>query len=103
MCRNFKDMYSERNLQQIDAVSGPCVYQTPDPSLLFPSSIAAFLTGSSAKESGHRSQLRGIEHIYQSMDGPGPHERSVVLDDHNAVVCPGSQLLRSRCTAGSQM
>ena len=35
-----------KNLQQIEVVSSPSVHQTPDPSLLFPSIITAFLTGS---------------------------------------------------------
>lgn len=48
----------ERNLQQIDAVSSPSVCQTPEPSLLFPSIIAAFLTGSKTKGLGRGTQLR---------------------------------------------
>ena len=35
-----------KNLQQIEVVSSPSVHQTPDPSLLFPSMITAFRTGS---------------------------------------------------------
>jgi hypothetical protein len=68
-------MHYERNLQQIDVVSSPSVYQTPEPSLLFPSIIAAFLTGSGTEESGRRSQLKKEKHMYQSTGDSEPHER----------------------------
>ena len=49
-------VHYKRNLQQIEAVSSPAVHQTPEPSLLFPSTITAFLTGSRAD--GSDRQLR---------------------------------------------
>jgi len=60
-CGNVKNdlVHYKKNLQHIDVVSGPSLHQTADPSLLFPSKIAAFLTGSGADESGRR--LHAVE------------------------------------------
>lgn len=45
--RRYKNgLVHYKNLQQIEVVSSPSVHQTPDPSLLFPSIITAFFTGS---------------------------------------------------------
>lgn len=50
-------VHYKRNPQQIRAVGSPSILQTPEPSLLFPSIIAAFLTGSAANGLGHGSQV----------------------------------------------
>jgi hypothetical protein len=42
-------VHYKKNLQHIEAVSSPSSHQTTEPSLLFPSMIAAFLTGSGMK------------------------------------------------------
>ena len=60
-----------------EVVSSPALHQTAEPSLLFPSMIAAFLTGSGMGESGRRSHAARstmkIKHAYQSMGDSEPH------------------------------
>ena len=60
-----------------EAVSSPSLHQTAEPSLLFPSMIAAFLTGSAMKESGRRlNEARPTKEIkctYQSTGDSEPH------------------------------
>lgn len=48
-----------RGIYNTEAVSGPPVHQTPEPSLLFPSMSAAFLTGSGMDELGRRLHVVG--------------------------------------------
>lgn len=67
-----------KNLQQIEAVSSPSAHQTPEPSLLFPSTITAFLTGSRTDGSGHWLRVRLVGEMgytHQSTGGSEPHER----------------------------
>ena len=68
-----------KNLQQMKAINGPSAHQTPEPSLLFPSTITAFLTGSSAEGLGRRlfvvKSTGEMEHTHQSMGDSEPRER----------------------------
>ena len=63
------------DLRQLEAVSSPSLHQTPEPSLLFPSMITAFLTGSRMGELDCRLHTVGSTDItHQSMGGSGLHE-----------------------------
>ena len=74
-------VHYKKNLQHIGAVSSrsPPLHQMPEPSLLFPSMIAAFLTGSEMDELDRRLHMVGsteeVWYTYQSTGGSEPHEQ----------------------------